>query len=85
MIFQVECGSRNRYSDIIDALEKNNDYHIVYKGQDKMNPIAMLFECDDQDFDKVSRYAEKLIKATRYGRMISFRIVPQGSVVYYKK
>lgn len=85
MIVQVECGSRNRYADIIKAVEEIEDLEIQYNGQDKANPIAMLFETTSEDFDAVSRKVEKAIKSTRFGRMISFRVVPQGAFVYYKK
>lgn len=84
MMIQVECGSRLRYSDIIQALESCNELHYSYKGQDKSNPIAMLFETDAESEKEVIMKAEKLIKATRYGKIISFRVVPYGSVVYYK-
>ncbi|MGN1343851.1 MAG: hypothetical protein ACI4U3_04680 [Traorella sp.] len=85
MVIQIECGSRNRYSDIIQALEEMPENKVTYLGQDKINPIAMLFEVDSDDFDTISRKVEKAIKSTRYGRMISFRVVPQGALVYYKK
>jgi len=85
MKFQVECGARNRYQDIIAALESNEKYTIKYLGQDQSNPIAMVFETSAEDFDSFLPIVEKSIKSTRYGRIISFRCVPYGDIVYYKK
>jgi|GEM_PF-5140498 len=80
----VQCGARIYHQELVDSVTACKEISIIYRGVDPVNPITLKFQADCDDSDSAISYMEKAIKSSRHGRMISFRIIPEGSVVYYK-
>lgn len=81
MKISVQAGSRQSHQQIIELLEAYEPVKYSYLGPDRMNPISVNFETDAEEKVAIGT-ATKLIKA-KFGRSLSFRVVPMGSVVYY--
>ena len=84
MKISVECGARSRYDGIKEVLAASRNPVYNFEGMDPHNPIAMIFSADCNDEKKAVAEAERLIRSTSFGKLIAFRVVPAGSIVYYK-
>ena len=84
MRISVECGARNRYEGLKQILASSSDPKYTFREMDPHNPIAMIFETDSDDEKKVLMEAERLIRSASFGKLIAFRVVPAGAIVYYK-
>ena len=84
MILCVQCGAIPKHAEIQEVVESCTDINAKMIGKDPANPISLRFEVDSDDEKKAISIIEKAIKSSRHGRMISFRVVPDGSMVYYK-
>lgn len=71
----------------ISVVEAVESHKIRCLRNEKTLPTTVVFEVDapEEELDKVLELVKKAIKGSEKGRMLSFRVVPTGSLVYFKR
>ncbi len=87
MKISVEGLAPFAHEMVIKALEAIEDPKISHFDDPKAIRTTVIFEVDapEEKTDEVIKLMKKTIKGTEKGPMLSFRIVPTGSLVYYTK
>ena len=82
MKISVETGRRSLHKEIVSLLEQS-ELQAEFEGNDSMNPISLVFSVNIENEGEAIMKTEQLIRK-QFGKALSFRVVPAGSIVYFK-
>ena len=70
---------------IIEIVTHISGHSFNYLEKEEKVITTLVFETDEEDVDRSLECVKKAIKSSEIGKMIAFRVVPSGSVFYFKK
>jgi len=70
---------------IIDTVEKIDGLNCRYLDGASSVITTVVFEVQSEDTDYCIATIKKAIKNTEEGKMMLFRVIPNGSIVYFHK
>ncbi len=70
--------------EIIKIVEGIKSPKLTYLKDEKVANTTLVFEVEIKDVDEVLMLVKKAIKATELGKMLAFRVIPEGTILYIK-
>jgi hypothetical protein len=70
--------------EIIKIIEDIESPKLTYLHDEKVAITTLVFEVEIEDVDEVLMLVKKAIRATELGKMLAFRVIPAGTILYIK-
>jgi hypothetical protein len=70
--------------EIIKIVESIESPKLTYLEDGKVAITTLVFEVEVEDVDEVLMLVKKAIRATELGKMLAFRVIPTGTILYVK-